>query len=157
MKFEEQKTRNAIILKMHEQGRSQQEIAEAVGLKQARISQLLNAFRQSPDTFYDNRYQGKPMKMDAGQLSKLDDILKKGAEAYGFQGDVWTSPRVQAAIRETFGIEYHVRHVPRLLKAMGYTLQKPRLVDRRQAPEKVEGWLKERLPAIKKKLGTKTW
>jgi transposase len=136
---------------MSNQGYSQQAIAEAVGLAQSRISQLLNAYRESPETFFVNHYQGKPPKPDAGQALKLEELLKKGAEVYGFQGDVWTAARVKMAIKETFEIDYHKRHIPKLLKKIGFTLQKPRLVDSRQSPEKVEDWRKNHLAAIKKK------
>lgn len=151
MKLEQQQTRNEIIVNMSKQGYPQSAIANAVGLRQSRISQLLNAYRESPDSFFDNRYQGKPPKLDADQAAKLEELLKAGAESYGFQGDVWTGARVQMAIKETFGVSYHVHHVPKLLESMGFTLQKPRLVDSRQSPEKVEGWRRETLPAIKKK------
>lgn len=152
MKLEQQRTRNETIANMGEQGYSQSAIAKAVGLRQSRISQLLNAYRKSPDSFFDNRYQqGKPSKLDAEMSSRLEALLKAGAETYGFQDDVWTDARVQLAIKETFGVNYHVHYVPRLLEGMGFTLQKPQLVDSRQSPEKIEDWCSEKLPAIKKK------
>lgn len=151
MKLEQQRTRNEIIVNMSEQGYSQSAIAKAVGLRQSRISQLLNAYHESPDSFLDNRYQGKPPKLDTEMASRLEEMLEAGAEAYGFQGDVWTGGRVQLAIKETFGVSYHVHYIPRLLENMGFTLQKPQLVDSRQSPEKIEGWRSEKLPAIKKK------
>jgi transposase len=138
MKLEQQKTRNEIIVNMDKQGYPQHAIAKAVGLAQSRISQLLNAYRESPESFFDNRYQGKPPKLDAMQTSQLDELLKKGAEVYGFQGDIWTAARIKMVIKETFDIDYHERHIPKLLKKMGFTLQKPRLVDSRQSPEKIE-------------------
>jgi transposase len=151
MKLEQQQIRNEIIVSMSKQGYPQSAIAKAVGLRQSRISQLLNAYHKSPDSFLDNRYQGKPPKLDADMASRLEELLEAGAEAYGFQGDVWTGARVQLAIKETFGVSYHVHYVPRLLENMGFTLQKPQLVDSRQSPEKMEGWRSEKLPAIKKK------
>jgi transposase len=151
MKLEQQRTRNEIIVNMSKQGYPQSAIAKAVGLRQSRISQLLNAYHKSPDSFLDNRYQGKPPKLDADQASKLKGLIEAGAESYGFQGDVWTGARVQLAIKETFGVSYHVHHVPKLLEGMGFSLQKPRSVDSRQSPEKIEGWRSGTLPAIKKK------
>lgn len=151
MKLEQQKARNEIIINMSKQGYSQHAIAKAVGLDQSRISQLLNAYREDPDTFFDNHYQGKPPKISAEQKSRLEELLINGAEAYGFQGDVWTAARIKMVIKETFNIDYHERHIPKLLKKMDFTLQKPRLVDSRQSPEKVNEWREEKAPAIKKK------
>jgi transposase len=87
---------------------------------------------------------------------ELEDVIVKGAEKYGFQGDVWTSERVQIVIRENFGKDYHVQYIPRLLKSMGFSLQKPRLTDVRKPEEAVRTWLKTKLPALKKKPGMKT-
>jgi transposase len=69
MKSEQQKTRNEIIINMDKQGHSQYAIAKAVGVDQSRISQLLNAYRKNPDTFFDNHYQGKPPKRLYAKLS----------------------------------------------------------------------------------------
>jgi transposase len=151
MKLEQQKTRNEIIVNMSKQGHPQHVIAKAVGLAQSRISQLLNSHRESPQSFFDNHYQGKPPKLGPVQSAKLDGIVKKGAEAYGFQGDVWTAARLKMAVKETFGIEYHERHIPKMLKKMGFTLQKPRLVDSRQSPEKVGEWREKGILDVKKK------
>jgi transposase len=84
MKLEQQKARNEIIINMSNQGYSQHAIAKAVGLDQSRISQLLNAYRKDPDTFFDNHYQGKPPKISTEQKSRLGELLINGAEAYGF-------------------------------------------------------------------------
>jgi transposase len=151
MQLEQQKTRNEIIVNMSNQGHPQHVIAKAVGLAQSRISQLLKSYRESPGSFFDNHYQGKPPKLDAVQAAKLDGIVKAGAEAYGFQGDVWTAARIKMAIKETFDIEYHEHHIAKMLKKMGFTLQKPKLVDSRQSPEKVSEWREKGLPEIKKK------
>ncbi len=119
MKLEQQKSRNEIIINMNEQGHSQHTIAKAIGLSQGRIRQLLNTYRKGPDAFFDNRYQGKPPKINPKQQSRLEDLLIRGAEAYGFQGDVWTTARVKMTFKETFNVDYHERHIFRLLKKNG--------------------------------------
>lgn len=155
MKLEQQKARNEIIVNMSKQGYSQHAIGKAVGLDQSRISQLLNAYREDPSTFFDNHYEGKSPKISAAQKSRLEELLVDGAEAYGFQGEVWTAPRIKMVIKETFNIDYHERHIPKLLKKMDFTIQKPKLIDSRQSPEKVNEWREEKLPSIKKKPGRK--
>lgn len=150
MKLGQQKARNKIIINMHEQGFPQGQIAKAVNLSPARVSQLVNSYKSSPETFFDNKYQGYPPKLSADQKLELEDIIVKGAEHYGFQGDVWTSERVQMVIRESFGKDYHVQYIPRLLKSMDFSLQKPRLTDVRKSEAAVKTWLRSKLPALKK-------
>jgi transposase len=114
MKSEQQKTRNEIIINMDKQGYSQYAIAKAVGVDQSRISQLLNAYRKNPDTFFDNYYQGKSPKISKEQKSRLEELLIAGSESYGFQGEVWTTTRLKMVIKETFNIDYHERYIPKL-------------------------------------------
>jgi transposase len=156
MNTEQQKVRNQIVINMSEQGFSQLEIAKATGITQGRISQLLKSYDSSPDTFFEKNYHGRPQRLVSGQQAQLQELLLKGAVAYGFQADIWTAARIQVVIQETFGINYHVHHIPKLLKKWGFSLQKPRLVDSRQSPEKIEDWREEQLPAIKKKPRKKT-
>jgi transposase len=37
--------------------------------------------------------------------------LAKGATAFGFIGEVWTTKRIAAIIKERFGVSYHPAHV----------------------------------------------
>jgi len=57
--------------------------------------------------------------------AQLPTLLAYGAEAYGFVGDVWTSKRVAAVIKQEFGVVYHRAHVSRLLRQIGWSVQKP--------------------------------
>ena len=77
-------------------------------------------------------------------------LLARGAEAYGFVGDVWTTPRVADVIEREFGVRYHPAHVSRLLRAVGWSVQKPiqRATQRDQAA--IAAWYTERWPALKK-------
>ncbi len=47
------------------------------------------------------------------------------AEAFGFRGEVWTARRVTEVIRREFGVQYHFNHVGNLLRAAGWSPQKP--------------------------------
>lgn len=35
---------------------------------------------------------GPPHRLTAEQLARLPDLIAKGAEAYGFRGEVWSAP-----------------------------------------------------------------
>jgi len=74
--------------------------------------------------------------------------LAHGAEAYGFLGDVWTTKRVAALIQQEFGIRYHPAHVSRLLREIGWSVQKPirRATQRDEAA--IARWTTERWPAL---------
>ena len=64
-------------------------------------------------------------RLTAEQKGQIPDLLAKGAEVYGFRGDVWTASRVAEVIARTFGVRYHRDHVGRLLREAGWSRQKP--------------------------------
>jgi transposase len=39
----------------------------------------------------------------------------------GLEADLWTCPRVQALIERQYKVRYHVDHLPRLLRRLGFT------------------------------------
>lgn len=94
---------------------------------------------------------GRPPRLSAAQLAQLDGLLRQGAEAFGFQGAVWTCPRVARLIAEQFGVHYHPAHVSRLLRRLGWTVQKPILRATQRNAQAIIAWYHERWPAIKKK------
>jgi transposase len=73
------------------------------------------------------------------QLARLPELLKLGAEHFGFRGEVWTRKRVASLIEREFGVRYSPRHVGRLLKAIRWS-----------APA-IEAWRAETWPELQKK------
>jgi len=51
--------------------------------------------------------------------------LEQGAEAFGFEGDVWMTKRIAQMIREAFGVSYHHDDMGPLLRSLGWRFQKP--------------------------------
>ena len=96
--------------------------------------------------------QGVTPRLTVEQKAQIPDLLAKGAQAYGFRGDVWTASRVAEVIVRTFGVRYHRDHVGRLMREAGWSRQKP--VERASQRNEVaiRKWSQERWPALKKKL-----
>jgi transposase len=81
---------------------------------------------------------------------KLPELLKRGAEAHGFRGDVWTCERVATVIIREFGVGYHPAHVSRLLKALRHSLQKPQRRANQRDEEAIAHRKEERWPSLKR-------
>ena len=88
--------------------------------------------------------------MSTEQLARLPDLLRRGAEAYGFRGQVWTRGRVAAVLQLAFGVSYHPVHVGRLLKAIRWSPQKPVRRARQRDEAAIAPWRDDTWPAIKK-------
>lgn len=55
----------------------------------------------------------------------LGGSQRRGARAAGFPTGLWTCPRVAELIHHHWGVRYHVDHIGRLLRSLGWTPQKP--------------------------------
>jgi transposase len=134
-----------------QKGWPQHQIAEALGVSAAAVSQWLKRARQGgPQALRHRPPPGAPRRLAPDQLARLPDLLPRGPETYGFRGQVWTRKRVAEVIRVAFGIVYHPTHVGRLLKALRWSPQKPMRRARQRDEGAIARWRTETWPAIKK-------
>jgi len=94
---------------------------------------------------------GRPALLDTKEKEKLEVFLLKGAKHAGFPTDLWNCKRVVQLIRMKFGVGYHERHIPRILRSMGWTPQRPQKRAMEQNEAVVQDWIKHDWPQIKKK------
>lgn len=138
---------------LHAAGWNQTNIAQALGVAQGTVSQWLKRARQGGMEALRRRpAPGPTPKLTPEQRVRLPQLLKMGAEYFGFVGEVWTGRRVTQLIENHFGVQYHPEYIPRLLRGIGWSLQKParRAIQRDEG--KVERWIQEEWPALKKRL-----
>jgi putative transposase len=93
---------------------------------------------------------GRPSKLTARHKRRLEALLLKGAQAAGFDTELWTCPRVAELVQRRFGVDYHVDHVGRLLHELGWSPQLPtrHAVERDEAA--IRRWVHETWPRVKK-------
>lgn len=127
-------------------------IAEALGVTQGAVSQWIKrGIEGGREALRHRRPPGAMPRLREAELGRLLDILREGAEVVGFRGDVWTCDRVAWVIEAEFGVRYHPAHVSRILRACGWSQQKPIRRARQRDGEAIERWLETRWPAVKKK------
>ena len=78
-----------------------------------------------PETRRPRPHPGAARRLAPEPLARLPALLHRGAEAYGFRGQVWTRSRIAALMQLAFGIWYHPRHVGRLCQVIHWSPQKP--------------------------------
>jgi transposase len=122
--WREERRKHAWDLK--EQGWQQKDIAVAWGVSEGAVCQWLKRGReQGVEALGAHPPKGVAPRLLAEQKAQIPALLAKGAEAYGFRGDVWTARRVAEVIHQTFGVRYHRDHVGRLLREAGWSRQHP--------------------------------
>lgn len=143
--------RNRCIINLCQTGQlTQAQIAQSMEISQGRVSQLYGQFQEAGEAgLVVKKATGAPPKLTTEQRAQLPELLSKGAEHYGFEGEVWTRLRVGEVIKQYFGVNYEVSTIGLLLKQLGFTLQKPTRRDYRQNPQRVAPWQEEILPELK--------
>jgi transposase len=104
-------------------GHSQAEVAHQLGVARQNVSRWhaqwrqggLQALRSAGPTGYAPR-------LSEEQLHRIDQALRQGARAHGFDTDHWTLARVATVIERLTGVAYHPGHVWKLLR---HRLQRP--------------------------------
>ncbi len=137
---------------LQQQGWKQQDIAAARGVTPGAVSQWLKRARDGGvEGLRRHPAPGPQPKLNAVQLGQIPALLERGAEAYGFRGQVWTCKRVAEVIHRTFGVTYHPAHVSRLLHTLRHSVQRPVARATQRDEQAIAAWWRERWPALEKK------
>lgn len=127
-------------------------IAAALGVTRGAVSQWFKKAKAGGvEALYSPKREGPKPKLTKEQLERWPSLLEKGAEAYGFRGDVWTRPRVAKVIEKEFGVHFTPQHVGNLLRKIGWSRQKPMTRANQRNETTIEQWRTEKWAQLKKK------
>ena len=105
------------------------EVAACLGVTSGTVSNWVGNFEHAGnDGLLTKLRPGRPAELMGEELLLLDALVDTGALASGFPNDLWDARRVAAVIRSHFGVRYHPHHVAKLLRARGFSVQKPQRV-----------------------------
>jgi transposase len=127
------------------------------------ISHLLRIHRSSVDSWVsawnehgeksllEGYRSGRPTRLTQPDIERLCDIIESGPVAYGLNTGVWTSPIISYVIGEEFNISYHPGHVRKILKKIGFSVQRPTTELVRADKKTQNRWIRHTYPNLKKK------
>ena len=137
---------------LHLQGWTGRAIATALGISPSAVSQWLSRARQGGREALRRRPAPGPRpRLAAAHHPRLLALLARGAEAFGFRGELWTTRRVATVIADVFGVRYHPAHVSRLLRALGWSPQRPEQRASQRDEAAIHAWCPQRWPALQAK------
>ena len=132
---------------------TQAEVAHALKVSRVTAMRWHQAWRKRGGRGLDlAECLGRPTQLRARDLERIDRRLRKGAQAQGYETDLWTLQRVVDVIEEMTDVRYHVGHVGRVLRRMGWSLQRPTTRARERDEDAIQQWAKVRWPELKKTL-----
>ena len=85
---------------------------------------------------------GRKPRLTPGQEGQIKSALLTLPEQHGLQANQWDGKTLSFFIKESFKIDLKVRQCQRLMKKLGFTLQKPRTVPAPGDPEAKEAFKK---------------
>ncbi len=136
---------------LKQQGWQQHTIAAALGVTPGAVSQWMRrAMAGGVDALRNRVRTGPTPRLTPEQRARIPEVLAGGAQAYGFVGEVWTTTRVAAVLEREFGVRYHPAHVSRLLRSVGWSVQRPIQRATQRDETAITAWYAERWPALKK-------
>jgi transposase len=131
------------------------------GVSQAEVARRLEVSRQSVSRWYAEWSEGgrKALKgagragrlprLTRAQLDRVDQELRKGAVAHGYDTELWTLVRVAEVIEATTGVRYHPGHVWRVLKQLGWSRQRPARSAVERDDAAIANWRANEWPRVK--------
>jgi transposase len=127
-------------------------IASMLHVHRATVLSWITAWNMHRETgLLEGHRCGRPQRLSAIQKETLQDIVESGPVAYGLQTGVWSSKLIRKIIADEFDVEYHPGHVRKLLKEMGFSVQRPTTILARADPVKQNRWVRYSYPNLKKK------
>jgi len=136
---------------LRQQGLSVRSVAARVGSVPSSVVRWTQAFERHGEHGLDSKPQaGGKARLSKLQMQQLRRDLLKGPQSFGWTTELWTLSRVAQLIRVEFGVRYHVSHVHRILRGLGFTAQKPARLARERNDQAVAEFRERRWPAIKK-------
>jgi transposase len=123
----------------------QAEVARLVGVHRQSVSRWAKQIEQTGRAGLKKAGRaGRKPRLTEAQLKRIERDLKRGAQAFGYETDLWTLGRVADLIEQSCGVRFTVGHVWWLLGKLGWSCQRPtgRALQRDEAL--IERWKKKR-------------
>lgn len=155
MKFENKDSgvyRNRLIVDLSVAGKRQCDIAKLVRCSQCWVSKVLERHREDGESSLLPKLEqrGKTSHLSADDFKQIETLLQQGALKHDFETDNWTRERIAVLIEKEFKVAYHPSHISKLMRKIGFTVQKPKPKAYEQSAEEVQKWHEQTLVDLKK-------
>lgn len=135
-------------VELRDKGESAKLIARILGVSMNSVYRWHKIHRNGGSLEFESR-SGRPRRLSDDQLETLRRLLLRGATAFGWHNDLWTSRRVVEVIRRHLKIEFSRPHVWVILtQYLGWSAQRPIQQLRERNDIEITRWKIEDFPRI---------
>jgi transposase len=132
-------------------GVMQAEVARRVGVTRTSVARWEKLRQEGgEEALRRPKRFGRPRRLSDTQCEELIAQLKAGALAAGFATELWTLPRIRSVIEQRFGVQLTEPSVWRLLRSLGWSVQRPTGQARQRDEKAIRTWKARRWPELKK-------
>jgi transposase len=126
-------------------------VAERLGVDRRSVRRWKGMHRQQGRAGLRARpAPGRPPRLTPPQRQRLARLVIAGPEAAGYRTNLWTCRRLVELIRDEFDVRYHPDHVGRLLRACGFSPQRPQPRAKERDDQRVREWIRVDWATVKK-------
>lgn len=141
-----------LIVKLHQQGKHQQEIADLLGCSQPTVHKWVVRSKKGK-TLNTLPRSGRPTKLTKSVLSQLKDKISEKVTTANSDFCSVSTKEVEKIIRQETSKTYSLRHVERIMHKLGFSLITPRPQHLRHDQQKVDQFREE----FKKNFNRSMW
>lgn len=143
-------------IRMLKQGKTKKEVAKCLGVRPNTVTDWSRKYEKLGVKGLREGIRGvksadKKLLSDAQELAVQRMIVDKMPDQLKLDFALWTRKAVTELVAREFGVHLSVRTMGDYLKKWGFTPQKPKKRAYEQCPKKVQKWLDEEYPQIKKR------
>ena len=135
-----------------EEGMRPAQVARVVGTSRASVTRWRQAYEARGEKALASKpHPGNKSRLTPAQRKRLVRLLLQGPRKHGYTTELWTLGRVAAVIAAHFGVHYHPSTVWHILRALGWSSQKPERRARERDEKAIATWREREWPRIKKR------
>lgn len=131
-------------------GLPQAEVARRCGVSRTTAMRWHRAWLKRGKRGLDPLPAGRPNRLSSAKLARIEKALLQGPQAHGFASELWTLERIARVISRVGGVDYHPGHVWRILRRLGWSVQKPTTRARERDEVQIARWKKHTWSRLKK-------
>ena len=146
------KQQRELIIKLEQDGKGQQHIANLIGCSQAAVSKWISRHK-SGRTLETLPRSGRPTKLSASNLKKLRSKILSDVKKANEKYCSLNTKQLAEIVKKEIGTQYSLRHVERIMHKLGFSLITPRPMHIKHDQKKVDNFRDE----FKKNFNRSIW